>query len=441
MRIIPVGILRAHQACRAECQHPLGKLAPEACRVHRLRLAAFPYHHSAAGRRRVQHGRLETYFWCPKDDALQVQPVAGCLNRVGTDGRGAPCLEGREQAALRGHRGAGRRVIDPAEQLGELGVGCPALDGKRALAGRGEHVVWLEDLADLVGAADPGKAGVGEHDRVELALPYLGQPGARVSPNGDAGDVGPQHHELRGAARRAGADARAGWQVSQLRAVARDQRVARVVTSRGGGEGDSWRGPGRQVLERVHGEVHLAAQKGFPQRAHEDPGAADLRHLLLAHVTEGGHPDEFYPAAGALSDQPGHLTRLRDGHRALATAQAQGFRVHWFPSMSRLGDSSSARVTASTVRGSRSKRTRSAAAYSSPSGDDASSFTRTVGACKSLSTTRRTVWAISSRARPLTPSSDSRPANLLSSASTTVAAFARRATTVGVTRAARAAEP
>ena len=58
-------------------------------------------------------------------------------------------------------------------------------------------------------------------------------------------------------------------------------------------------------------------------------------------------------------------------------------------------------------------------------------MTRTVGACNSLSTTRRTVWAISSRACPLRSSALSRPASRASSASTTLAALARSATTVG----------
>jgi hypothetical protein len=92
-------------------------------------------------------------------------------------------------------------VVDFGEQLDELCIACPALDGQGALARCGDHVIRLEDLADHVGVADPGKSRVGEHHRVQLSLTHLCQPGPGVSPDRNAGDVGSQHRELRGAAR------------------------------------------------------------------------------------------------------------------------------------------------------------------------------------------------------------------------------------------------
>ena len=74
----------------------------------------------------------------------------------------------------------------------------------------------------------------------------------------------------------------------------------------------------------------------------------------------------------------------------------------------------STRLTAATACGSRSNSSRSASAYPAPPGSPASCLTRTVGACSSLSTTRRTVCVIS--ARSLSSRSGSRPSSRASSA-------------------------
>ena len=68
-----------------------------------------------------------------------------------------------------------------------------------------------------------------------------------------------------------------GQEIRQLGAVLPNERVARVVPLRDGGEHDSRSRPDRQVLERVHGNVNLATEQARPQRADEHAGAADLR--------------------------------------------------------------------------------------------------------------------------------------------------------------------
>src|ERR1700751_5089602 len=135
----------------------------------------------------------------------------------------------------------------------------------------------------------------------------------------------------------------------------------------------------------MHGQVHLATEQGLAQRAGEDPGPADLGQLGPADVTARGHADNLDLPAGPFGDHAGYLAGLRDGHRAPAAAQPQR-RGHGERSCS-----GAARVTTSMAYGSRSNRTRSAAAYSVPPGVPASSLTRTVGACSSLSVTRRSV--------------------------------------------------
>jgi hypothetical protein len=158
-----------------------------------------------------------------EDDRMQAQqPGAGLGRGVGPDRRAAAGLERGEQAALGGHGGAGRLVVDLRQQAGQLGVALAALDGERALAGRRDHVLGLEDLGHQVGVPDPGQPRVGQHHRVELALADPGQPGVGVSADRHAGDVGAQHRQLGRAARRAGADPRSRGQVGQLATVPAD---------------------------------------------------------------------------------------------------------------------------------------------------------------------------------------------------------------------------
>jgi hypothetical protein len=133
-----------------------------------------------------------------------------------------------------------------------------------------DHVVGLEYLGHHLGAADPGQSRVCEHHRVELAVANASQPGVRVAPDGEADDVAAQRGELGGAARRPGADPRSGRQIRQLRPVASDQRVARVVPSRDGGERDSRCAPGEQVLQRVRGKS-TSPRSRLSRSADEDP--------------------------------------------------------------------------------------------------------------------------------------------------------------------------
>ena len=245
----------------------------------------------------------------------------GGHRRVRPDGGAAAGLERLEQAALGGHRGQARPVAHRREQCRQLGLIVPALHGEGALAGGREHLVRLENLRDGVGVADPGQAGVGQHHPVELAVAHLAQPGVGVAADRDAAQVGAEPEQLRGPPRRAGADPRAGGEIGELGAVPRDERVPRVITGRHRGQHDARRGPGRQVLQRVHGQVHPAAEQRVAQRADEHASATDLGQLGPADVAERRHPDDLDLAAGPLGDHLSHLAGLRHGHRAPAAAE------------------------------------------------------------------------------------------------------------------------
>jgi hypothetical protein len=241
--------------------------------------------------------------------------------RVRADRRAAPGGEGLEQAALRGDGGHAGLVGHRPEQRGQLGFTVPAFDGQRPLAGGGRHLVRLEDLGDGLHRSDPGQSGVGQYRPVELAAGHLGQPGAGVPADRHAAQVAPEPEQLRGSPRRAGADPGPGREIGQLGAVPRDQRVPRVIAGRYRGQHDAGRGCGRQVLQRMHDQVHLAAEQCLAQRADEDAGPADLGELRPAGVAQRRHAHDFHPASGPLGDQVSDVPGLRDGHRAPAAAE------------------------------------------------------------------------------------------------------------------------
>src|SRR5690606_12258108 len=198
------------------------------------------------------------------------------------------------------------------------------------------------------------------------------------------------------------------------------------------------------------GEQRLAQLGG----EHPD---ADALHRAGRHVALGGDDDELCRATGG-NQCVAHGTGLGRGEHAAAGTDPQGtilpsnivagnrcgFGAHAVPSFreawssvvtagSSAADRSPERVgsvsefrslvgvaTATTEPGRSSNSSRRASAYWSPPGVDASCLTRTVGAWRSLSTTRRTVRATS----PRWPSSrsGSRDSRRISSPSTTSAA-------------------
>ena len=168
------------------------------------------------------------------------------------------------------------RVVEGGQRGDEVVVGA-ALDRERALAGRGQHLQRVEHLGDLLEPADPGQPGAGEQHRVVLAGADLADPGVDVATDARHVQTEAEGVQLRDPARRAGADPAAGRELAEGEPVAGDDDVARVLARRYGGERDPVGGGGRQVLERVHGDVDLAAQQRVAQGADEDAGAGRRR--------------------------------------------------------------------------------------------------------------------------------------------------------------------
>ena len=153
-------------------------------------------------------------------------------------------------------------------QIGDGVVGRSALDRQRALAGRGQHLDRVEDLGDLVEPAEPGQPGAGEHDGVDLAVGDEARAGCRRC-RGSATTSRPRPRARSWAARRGEPVPirEPAGQLAEGQPVAGDQRVARVLAQRHRGEHEALGLGGRQVLERVHGEVDLAGEQRVAQRA------------------------------------------------------------------------------------------------------------------------------------------------------------------------------
>ena len=102
---------------------------------------------------------------------------------------------------------------------------------------------------------------------------------------------------------RAGAHRRARGQLAQGQSVAGDERVARVLPLRHGGEDESGGRRGGQVLVAVDGEVDGPLDEGRADRRHEDAGATELRDGRCRAVALGAEGDEFHlaPVAAVIA--------------------------------------------------------------------------------------------------------------------------------------------
>ena len=194
---------------------------------------------------------------------------------------------------------------------------------------------------------EPGEPGAGEHDGVVVAGADLADPGVDVAADAGHVETEPERVELGGPARRAGADAGAGRQLAEGQPVAGDDDVARVLAGRDGGEGDAGAGPGRQVLERVDGQVDPAVEQRLAQRADEDAGAAELgqRGVVVSPSVVTSTSSTSRPSRSRSRSATRVRLGRREGRGAGAEAQGCG-GAHCIASPD-------GRVTASTASGSR----------------------------------------------------------------------------------------
>ncbi len=160
----------------------------------------------------------------------------GDLGQRGDRG-GAAGLQRGQQSPLRGDRGPGVGVVERGEQLDQARSSAARHSTASApCAGRGQHQHRVEDLGDLVGAAQPARPARASTTASSSPAEHLAQPGVHVAADRHDLEAEAERAQLGDPARRAGADAGAGRQLGQGQAVPGDQRVARVLARRHGGD-------------------------------------------------------------------------------------------------------------------------------------------------------------------------------------------------------------
>ena len=152
-----------------------------------------------------------------------------------------------------------------------------ALDRQRALAGGGEHLERVERprWPRRAGRAGRARRGPGRRRRRRRRA-TLPEPGVDVAADGD--DLEAEPEGARAGRPGAASRCRPGSRPAARRGSARRGPRARRAGPRAAGTAASAMpsaGRGRQVLERVHGEVDVAVEQRVAQRADEDAGAAD----------------------------------------------------------------------------------------------------------------------------------------------------------------------
>ena len=216
----------------------------------------------------------------------------------------------------------------PAPRLGvvrrgdELLLAFANLERERALAGFGEHFRRLETVADLDLETQPVEAAGGEDDRVETPLGALGEPRVDVPAQWLDGQRGLEREQLRSAPRRCCADTH-----PRRQAIAPDERVARILARRVRADDEPSRVGRRHVLRRMNGDVDAAAQQGFLELLHEDAALTDLAERLAAvAVADRRDRDESDLDGSRGAQQVGRETGLREREPTAASADAKQHR-------------------------------------------------------------------------------------------------------------------
>src|SRR5262245_5063360 len=269
----------------------------------------------------------------------------------------------RSSAGRRGGSSVGRRGGTGAGSRGEI-TRCrvQALHRERTLTRRRQHDRQIEHLAGLVEAAEALQTGPGQHDRVQLALGEVADPGVHVAANRDHVQAETERVQLRRTAGRAGAHSGTGRQVGELASVPADQDVPRVGPKRYRRYHQAGCRGGGKVLVRVHGQVDPAGQQRVPQRADEHAGSADPGQRFAGHVALRGDLDKLHRVAGPDPDRVGDQPGLGQRERARPSTKPQHAGLPPESAHSVPSSTTSARLTASTRARSRSNSSRNASA-------------------------------------------------------------------------------
>ena len=184
--------------------------------------------------------------------------------------------------------------------------------------------IGIEDFGDLAGAAQTAQAGRGQDNGVDVSI---GNSRSRVStlPRMRHAHQPPSEGvELGHPAGRAGADRGSPRPARPASDRPRaDQRVARVVPQRYGGDASARRPArsGRSLYEWTAKSISFACSAS--RRAETNTPDPELLHRRVRAVAVGHDLDQFDRLTGGGGDLLGHRPRLRHRERAAAGAQLE----------------------------------------------------------------------------------------------------------------------
>jgi len=175
------------------------------------------------------------------------------------------------------------------------------------------HDALADHRFGLTEYAKATQSGRGQDHRINLALSYSLDSGIDVPP--DRHHIQPEtpagrpFEDLHGASWSPGSDPVA---VGKIIKSAPNEHVSGVLTRRNSDNLKIVCRSGRKVLQRVHGNVDLAAPQGIAYSADKNACAANLRQVALINITGRGNADEA--RVDAVDSQCcSHLVRLRAG--------------------------------------------------------------------------------------------------------------------------------
>src|SRR5579863_2208115 len=183
--------------------------------------------------------------------------------REGADGNLAAPAEAIQERTFTSGGSAGGGIVQELEMAAGRGVAFANFDAERSLASGWTHDFSGNNLLDQLRFAQALESGRGQNDSVVFALFELSQARVDVAAQGMNIEIGADGLELSLPAQAGRAYARALGQLLETRIIPRAEGITRILTFRDGGDFKSRRKFGRQVFQRVHGEINAASGQGF----------------------------------------------------------------------------------------------------------------------------------------------------------------------------------
>ena len=203
-------------------------------------------------------------------------------------------------------------------------VSLAHFDANGALPSGGQADRGRQKFADPIGAAQPFEPGLGQHNRVVIALRQLSQARVHVSAHLDHYEIAAMVAQLRLAPQAAGAHAGPARQLIELEAAARDERVARVFPFADGRDLEPRRKSGRHVFHAVDGQIDALLEQRVFQFLGENSLAADFAQRALPVAISRGADDDEFGGRSVPRQSGAHVFRLPASERAASRANPQG---------------------------------------------------------------------------------------------------------------------